>query len=120
MTYSNPSEMKVPLRWIALLYSRVMLDMAGNTGVAEARDVVKYLLAGASVVQVASCLFRNGIDHISTLVEGLTAWMDEKGYLQVEDFRGKLSQEGFKGDPALYERTQYLDFLMSRQRWEKC
>ncbi len=119
MTYSTAMEMKVPLRWIALLYGRVMEDMAANTGVMEARDVVKFLLAGATVVQVASCLFRNGIGHIETLVGGLNEWMDNKGYALVEDFRGKLSQQGFEGDTVMYERAQYLDFLMSRQRWVK-
>ena len=119
MTYSSAMEMKVPLRWIALLYGRVMEDMAANTGVMEARDVVKFLLAGATVVQVASCLFRNGIGHLETLVTGLNEWMENKNYALVEDFRGKLSQRGFEGDTVMYERAQYLDFLMSRQRWVK-
>lgn len=119
MTYSTAMEMKVPLRWIALLYGRVMEDIAANTGVMEARDVAKFLLAGATVVQVASCLFRNGIGHIENLVSGLNEWMDSKSYALVEDFRGKLSQQGFEGDPVMYERAQYLDFLMSRQRWVK-
>jgi len=119
MTYSTAAEMKLPLRWIGLLYGRVMVDLAANTGVMEARDVVKYLLAGASVVQVASCLFRNGIGHLTALVEGLNEWMRSKDYALVEDFRGKLSQQGFEGDNTQYERAQYLDFLMSRQRWVK-
>ena len=119
MTYSTSAEMRVPLRWIGLLYGKVSLDMAANTGIMEARDVVKALLAGATVAQVASTLFRNGIGHLSSLVGGLNAWMDAKGYASVEDFRGKLSQQGFEGDPVMFERAQYLDFLMSRQRWVK-
>jgi dihydroorotate dehydrogenase (fumarate) len=119
VSYSSALEMKVPLRWLALLYGRVMLDLSGNTGVMEARDVVKFILAGATTVQVASCLFRNGVDHLTTLVSGLDDWMNTKGYATIEDFRGKLSQRGFEGDTVLYERAQYLDFLMSRQRWVK-
>lgn len=119
MTYSTSAEMRVPLRWIALLYSKHTLDMAANTGIMESRDVVKALLAGATVVQVASTLFRNGIDHLASLVNGLETWMDNKGYGAVEDFRGKLSQQGFEGDSVMFERAQYLDFLMSRQRWVK-
>ncbi len=119
MTYSTSAEMRVPLRWIGLLYGNLSLDLAANTGIMEARDVVKALLAGATVVQVASTLFRNGIGHLSSLVNGLNAWMDSKGYAAVEDFRGKLSQQGFEGDPVMFERAQYLDFLMSRQRWVK-
>lgn len=119
MTYSTSAEMRVPLRWVALLYGQLSLDMAANTGIMESRDVVKALLAGATVTQVASTLFRNGIGHLSSLVEGLNAWMDAKGYASVEDFRGKCSQQGFEGDPVMFERAHYLDFLMSRQRWVK-
>ncbi len=119
MTYSTSSEMRVPLRWIGLLYGRIGIDMAANTGIMEARDVAKCLLAGAQVVQVASTLFRNGIGHVTELVQGLEKWMDEHGHAELEDFRGKLSQANFSGDPVMYERAQYLDFLMSRQRWVK-
>jgi dihydroorotate dehydrogenase (fumarate) len=119
MTYSTSAEMRVPLRWIGLLYGQLSLDMAANTGIMESRDVVKALLAGATVTQVASTLFRNGIGHLTSLVEGLNAWMDAKGYAAVEDFRGKLSQQGFEGDPVMFERAHYLDFLMQRQRWVK-
>jgi dihydroorotate dehydrogenase (fumarate) len=119
MTYSTAAEMRVPLRWIGLLYGRTGLDMAANTGVMEARDVVKCLLAGAAVTQVASTLFRNGIGHLTSLVGGLNDWMDQHGYANVEDFRGKLSQANFTGNAVMFERAQYLDFLMQRQRWVK-
>ncbi len=119
MTYSTSAEIRVPLRWIGLLYGRLGVDMAANTGVMDSRDVVKALLAGATVVQVASTLFRNGIGHLASLVGGLKDWMGDHGYANVEDFRGKLSQQAFEGNPVMYERAQYLDFLMSRQRWVK-
>ena len=119
MTYSTSFEMRVPLRWIGLIYGRTKLDMAANTGIMEGRDVVKCLLAGASVGQVASTLFRNGIGHLTSLVRGIEEWMDDHEYDSISDFRGKLSQEKFEGDPVMYERAQYLDFLMSRQRWVK-
>ena len=119
MTYSTEAELRVPLRWIALLHGRTKLDLAANTGVMEARDVVKCLLAGASVVQVASTLFRNGIGHLTTLVDGLEEWMTAHKYQNVADFQGKLSQAKFEGNPVMSERAQYLGFLMSRQRWVK-
>jgi dihydroorotate dehydrogenase (fumarate) len=81
--------------------------------------VVKCLLAGAAVTQVASTLFRNGIGHLTSLVDGLSDWMNAHNYTEISQFRGKLSQEKFEGDPVMYERAQYLDFLMSRQRWVK-
>ncbi len=116
MTFSTSTEMHLPLRWVALLYGRVKLDLVGNTGVMTSDDVVKFILAGAAAVQVASCLFKNGIHHIETLVSGLGAWMDAKGYAAVGDFRGKVSQSRFTGDPGAFERAQYLDFLLKRGR----
>ncbi len=119
MTYSTSAEMRVPLRWVGLLYGRTKLDMASNTGIMEARDVVKCLLAGACVAQVASTLFQNGIGHVASLVRGVEEWMVAHNYGNISEFRGKLSQAKFEGDPVMYERAQYLDFLMSRQRWVK-
>lgn len=112
MTWSTAAEMRVPLRWIALLYGRVGLDLIANTGVQEPKDVVKYLLAGASAVQVAGVLFRKKPDYLQTLISGLSEWMEGKGYGGIEDFRGILSQENQKANPAAFERAQYLDFLL--------
>ena len=116
MVWSTSAEMRLPLRWVALLYGKVMCDIAGNTGVSNADDVVKYLLAGASVVQVASCLFTNGVEYIGDLVTGLEEWMDLKGYAAVEDFRGKVSQQGFEGDADMFERAQYVNLLRGKNR----
>ncbi len=114
MVLSNPIEMKVPLRWIALLYGRTKLDLALNTGVHTGRDVVKGLLAGATVVQVASTLLENGIPYLSTMLLDIQNWMDEKGYDSVDDFRGKLSQKKVD-DPFAFERSQYVKLLSSAQ-----
>ncbi len=116
LTFSTEDHMRLPLRWVALLYGRVKPDIAGNSGIMNGADVAKFILAGATAVQVASCLFMHGIRHIETLVKELDAWMDAKGYKQLDDFRGKVSQQGFEGDRSLFERAQYLDFLMKRDR----
>lgn len=116
MVWSTAAEMRLPLRWVALLYGKVLCDLAGSTGVTEPDDVVKYILAGATVVQVASCLFTNGIEYVGELVQGLDSWMDAKGYASVEDFRGKVSQQGFKGDSDMFERAQYVDLLRGKSR----
>ena len=116
MVWSNSAEMRLPLRWVALLYGKVMCDLAGNTGVTAPADVVKYLLAGASVVQVASCLFTNGVEYVGDLVKGVDDWMERKGYASVEDFRGKVSQQGFEGDSDMFERAQYVDLLRGKNR----
>jgi dihydroorotate dehydrogenase (fumarate) len=115
MSWSRAEEMRLPLRWIALLAGRVKLDLIASTGVEQATDVAKYLLAGAQVVQVASTLFRDGVDSLAMLNKGLHAWMDDKGYASLADFRGKVSQRDFEGNLFSFERAQYVDFLLSQK-----
>lgn len=114
MTYSSAQEMRVPLRWTALLYGRVGLDLALNTGCHTGRDVVKAVLAGASVVQVAATLLQNGLPYLSTMILDLESWMDEKGYDTLAEFRGKVSQKNIV-DPFGFERAQYMQLLMAQQ-----
>jgi len=112
MVLSTSSELKLPLRWAALLYGRTGLDIAVNTGVHTGRDAVKALLAGASVVQIASTLLQNGIPYLSTMLLDIQNWMDEKGYDSLEDFRGNVSQKNCD-DPFGFERAQYVKLLSS-------
>jgi dihydroorotate dehydrogenase (fumarate) len=114
MTYSTPSEMRVPLRWIALLYGRVEADLAITTGVHTGKEAVKALLAGARVIQVASALLENGIPYLSTMLRQMEDWMDEKGYSDLDGFRGKLSQRHV-ADPFAFERAQYISLLMKQR-----
>lgn len=114
MVLSSPREMKVPLRWVALLYGRTKLDLALNTGVHSGRDIVKAILAGASVVQVASTLLENGLPYLSTMLLDLENWMEEKGYESLDEFRGKVSQQNVV-DPFGFERAQYMKLLMAQQ-----
>jgi len=110
MVLSTPAELKVPLRWAALLYGRTRLDLAVNTGVHTGRDVVKAILAGAAVTQVAATLLKNGIPYLSTMLLDVQNWMAEKGYNSLADFRGKLSQKNCD-DPFAFERAQYVKLL---------
>jgi dihydroorotate dehydrogenase (fumarate) len=113
MVLSNPLEMRLPLRWVALLYGRTRLDLALNTGAHTGRDAVKALLAGATVVQMASTLLNNGIPYLSTMLLDIQNWMDEKGYESVAEFRGKVSQKNCD-DPFAFERSQYVKLLTSQ------
>ena len=112
LTLSEPEETRLPLRWIAILSSVLDVELAASTGIHTGKDVVRQLLAGAQVTQVVSGIFRNGIDHITTMNASLADWMDEKGYETIEDFRGKLSQRNV-ADPYAFERAQYVTLLMS-------
>ncbi len=114
MVYSDPAEMKVPLRWTALLYGRTGIDIALNTGVHTGKDIAKAILAGATAVQCAAALLQNGLPYISTMLLNLQNWMEEKEYDTLDDFRGKVSQQNVE-DLFGFERAQYMQLLMAQQ-----
>lgn len=94
------------LRWISLLSAQgIPCDLSASTGVHTADDVVRQLLAGAKSVQVCSTLYRNGVEHIAKMVEGLEGWMQKHGFNSVDEFRGKCSASA---DVKVFERLQYL------------
>jgi len=108
--FSSPTDLSLSLRWIAVMANKVNCDLAASTGVHDATAVIKQLLAGADAVQVASCLYKNGLQHLKTLIDGLETWMTAKRYSELSDFRGKLSQER-SADPAVYERAQFMRYF---------
>lgn len=114
MTLSTPAEIKLPLRWMALLHGRTACDLVLNTGVHSGLDVAKAILAGATAIQSASALIKNGIPYLSTMLRELEGWMQEHGYESLEDFRGKLSQRQ-SDDPFSFERAQYMKLLSSQK-----
>jgi dihydroorotate dehydrogenase (fumarate) len=114
MVLSTPDELRLPLRWTALLYGRVRAEIALSTGVHSGLDAVKALLAGAQVVQTASALLQHGIPYLSTMLRQLEGWMDEHDYRQLKEFRGKLSQKE-SPNPFAYERAQYVRLLTSQK-----
>jgi dihydroorotate dehydrogenase (fumarate) len=109
--YSAPEEMAFTLQWIALLAGKVQADLAANTGIHTARDVIKQLLAGAQVTEVCSQLMRKGVGEVGTLTKGVEEWMDRKGFSSIEEFRGTMSQENL-GHPEVFERSQYIKSLV--------
>ncbi|HSR46811.1 MAG TPA: dihydroorotate dehydrogenase-like protein [Anaerolineales bacterium] len=114
MVLSTPDELRLPLRWTALLYGRIGAEIALSTGVHSGVDAAKALLAGAQVVQTASALLQHGIPFLSTMLRQLEGWMEEHGYARLEEFRGKLSQRE-SPDPFAYERAQYVRLLSSQK-----
>lgn len=107
---SNPDEIHNTLRWVAILSKKMRCDISASTGVYSADDVVKMLLAGATTVQVVSCLYKNGIDTLRELNDGLVAWMEKKGYESVDKFRGKLAvHPNDKASVAM--RTQFMKYF---------
>jgi dihydroorotate dehydrogenase (fumarate) len=109
---SHSQELRLPLRWIALLYGRIKTDFALTSGVHTHLDMLKGLMAGASVTMVASALLRNGLPHASMMLDELNRWMEEKEYESVMQMKGSLSAKALSKDSAL-ERANYMKELNS-------
>ncbi len=109
---STSAELRIPLRWIAILKGRVDVSLAATTGVHTAEDVVKLILAGADVTMMASALLREGPGHLSLVKDGVVQWFDEHEYESVEQAKGSLSQESAP-DPSAFERSNYMETLMT-------
>jgi len=113
LTLSAPGEALLPLRWIALLHGRVRADLAASTGVHDAPGALKQILAGASVVQLASTLVKSGIPHMGKILQGMEEWLDRRGASSIDDVRGTLSQRAVQ-DPGAFERAQYVHLILSQ------
>jgi len=112
LQYSESSEIRLPLLWIAMLYGKVNISLAATTGVQSAVEVIKYLLAGADVVMTASSLYKNGISYLTTMHKELEVWMKRMGFDNIDAFRGSMSQQHIS-DPTAYERSNYIKILES-------
>ena len=109
---STPMAMRVPLRWIAILYDRIRANLAATGGIHRATDALKMLMAGADVAMLCSVLIRHGIAQIAVIERDLMAWMEEREYISVQQLRGSLSQKNCS-DPSAFERAQYMRALAS-------
>lgn len=105
--FSNNDEYLTTLRWVGLLSEYLGCDIVASTGIHNSETIVKQLLVGASAVQVASTLYKNGIEYITELNKGLSSWMDKHNFATIDQFRGKLSKTNIE-QPAAYERVQFM------------
>jgi len=112
LVLSNSSELRLPLRWVAILYGRIMADLAITTGIHTSQDVLKALMAGAKVTMMASELLQNGIRRISIILDEIRRWMDEHEYESVAQMIGSMSQQHC-AEPAAFERANYMKMLAS-------
>lgn len=109
---SSSTELRLPLRWAAILHGRINASLAVTTGVHTAEDVIKLLLAGADVTMMASALLKNGPDHLRHVVTGIGRWLDENDYQSIEQMKGSLSQAA-SPDPGAFERANYMKTLVT-------
>jgi dihydroorotate dehydrogenase (fumarate) len=111
---SGPQALRLPLTWIGILYGRVQASLAGTSGVHDAPDVIKLLMAGANVTMMCSALLRNGINHMQTVENGIVDWMQKHEYESVQQMQGSMSQLRCP-DPGAFERAQYMRAVKSLQ-----
>ena len=112
LVLSTAHEMRLPLRWIAILHGHVKASLAATTGIATARDVLKMLMAGADVTQMCSVLLRKGTREVANILRDVQNWMEEKEYESVSQLKGSMSQKACP-DPAAFERANYMKTLNS-------
>jgi dihydroorotate dehydrogenase (fumarate) len=112
LVLSTSDELRLALRWIAILRGRVPASLAATGGAHTPDDVLKLLLAGADCVMLASSLLKKGPAHIGTLVKGVERWLAEREYNSVEQMKGSLSQQSCP-DPDAFERANYMKALKS-------
>lgn len=111
--FSSKSDNGLPLRFTGLLSNNIDGSICSSSGIMDEEDVIRMILAGSDAVQVVSTLYKNGIDSISTILDGLQKWMDSKNYSSLDDFRGKMSYNKIKDTDSLaYQRAQYVKMLM--------
>lgn len=109
---STPQAMRLPMRWIAILYGRIKPDLASTSGVQKGQDAIKMLMAGAKITQICSALLRHGIGHIQGLENEMKRWMEENEYESVKQMQGSMSQINCP-DKSAFERAQYMRGIQS-------
>ena len=112
LVLSTNWEMRLPLRWIAILYSHIKANMAATSGIHSYEDVLKVMMAGGDVAMVCSELLTNGVGRITEMLTQLENWMDENEYDSIEMMQGSMSQKAVQ-EPAAFERANYMKALQS-------
>ena len=112
LALSTPDELRLPLRWVAILRGQLQASLAATGGIHDTAGIVKVVLAGADVAMITSTLYRHGIDHLRTLVDQLRFWLETNDHVSIEQIKGTLSQAKCP-DPAAFERANYTKAVSS-------
>ena len=112
LVLSTSHELRLRLRWVAILYGQIQADMAVTGGVHTSEDVVKTIMVGARVAMMTSALLKNGIPYLGTVLADMASWMEAHEYDSVQQMQGILSQRSV-AEPASFERANYMKVLSS-------
>ncbi|MBD3276183.1 MAG: dihydroorotate dehydrogenase-like protein [Candidatus Marinimicrobia bacterium] len=109
---STPMDMRLPLRWIGILYGKVKSDLAATSGIHTAEDAIKMIMAGAKVTMMTSAILKHGISWIKKVLVDMEQWMEENEYESVEMMLGSMSHQNVD-HPGNFERANYIKALQS-------
>ncbi|MDY7101157.1 MAG: dihydroorotate dehydrogenase-like protein [Actinomycetota bacterium] len=109
---STSADLRLTLRWMAILHGRLDASLAATTGVHTDEDAIKLILAGADVTMMTAALLQRGPHHVAGVLDGIRAWFGDRDYVSVDQARGSLSQLA-SPDPTAFERANYIRTLMS-------
>ncbi len=109
---STSSDLRLPLRWISILFGQIDADFALTSGVHTSKDVLKSMMAGAKVAMMASELLHNGVQRVPAILAELQKWMQEHEYESIKQMQGSMSQQSV-AEPAAFERANYMKVLNS-------
>lgn len=112
LVLSQPYEVRLPLRWIAILRDQLQCSLAATSGIHHAADVSRVLLVGADVAMLTTALLKKGPRHIETILKELENWLSENEYVSVEQLKGSMSRANCP-DPSALERANYMKALTS-------
>ena len=112
LVLSNSDDLRLPLRWVAILFGRLSVDLAITSGIHTSHDVIKGLMAGAKVTMMASELLQKGVGRISQVLHELVTWLNEREYESLAQMIGAMSQQHCP-EPAAFERANYMKMLQS-------
>lgn len=109
---STAQAMRLPLRWVAILNDKVKADLAATSGIQQAADVLKMVSVGADATMLCSTLLKNGIDHVTTILNDMTQWLHAHEYESLAQMKGSMSQVSC-ANPKAFERANYMKALQT-------
>ena len=107
LTLSVPADMRLALHWIGILFGKIRPNLAATSGIYQATDAIKMVMAGADVTMLCSTLMRHGIQHIQKIEMEIAAWLKNHDYKSLGEVKGIMSQKNCP-DPSAFERAQYV------------
>lgn len=108
--YSTNEEYYNALRWISIMSGKVNTDLSASTGVHNAETAIKMLMAGATTVQIVSKIYMDGPEVISSILDGIKEWMDKRGYMSIDEFRGSVHHDPDQNSER-FERVQFMRYF---------